>query len=88
MRPGTAHDIALDRSSRLRPSQAECSVCGLVFGGVSSFDLHRVGPVGARRCLSADELVALGLRQGPRGWGRPYNGPATLRVRPDRSAAA
>lgn len=60
----------------------ECSKCGLLFGSLGAFDMHRTGscgdpiyapkdvkrknPVGytkpTRRCLTLDEITALGMK--------------------------
>lgn len=58
-----------------------CTSCGEDFGGVTAFDLHRVGkhaylhdaehPDG-RRCLSRDEMVERGLKLDKHGrWRAP-----------------
>jgi hypothetical protein len=60
-----------------------CS-CGLVFGGVGGFDLHRAGSfeirdragrllqASTRRCLAEGELALAGLTQNAQGiWHRP-----------------
>ena len=54
---------------RLTPGSGvcECAGCGLVFKSVTGFDLHRVGPGEARRCLTTDELAAAGLTVNERG---------------------
>jgi hypothetical protein len=49
----------------------ECAECGRVFGGLSGFDLHRMGQ--ARdpydwRCATDDELQAKGLSLSANGW--------------------
>ena len=38
-----------------------CPVCHQTFSGTSTGDVHRTGPQEARRCLTTDELTALGL---------------------------
>lgn len=64
-----------------------CSPCGLDFASVSAFDEHRIGehdytyseglkmnPVryDGRRCLTADELMAMGWRTDSHGrWRKP-----------------
>jgi hypothetical protein len=61
-----------------------CSACGLDFGGVRAFDLHRVGshqydvsterPDG-RRCLTVEEMLERGLYLNPSGrWSQPRSG--------------
>jgi hypothetical protein len=45
----------------------ECSECGAGFGGVTLFDKHRVGEIGARRCLTPDEMVAKNWHQDGKG---------------------
>ena len=46
-----------------------CRKCGLVFGGIVSFDMHRVGShsKNERRCLSDEEMLRVGLRIGSKG---------------------
>jgi hypothetical protein len=76
-------------SPPLRRGDFECVTCGLMFGGVGAFDLHRTGTLTDRRCLSASELPAKGLALGARGrWGRGYDGAPRLRARPRRPVAA
>ncbi len=71
-----------------------CAVCGEKFGGITAFDMHRVGkfpvanprhpvPVGEaakqRRCLTAREMMEAGLRRDGKGkWCRTY--PLTLQT--------
>jgi hypothetical protein len=65
-----------------------CSGCGHDFGGVTTFDRHRVGAHGytlmeglrmeppredGRRCLGADEMLSLGWTQDRHG---RWRGPA------------
>lgn len=73
-----------------------CSVCGERFGGLTAFDLHRSGkypvanekhpvPVGVastmRRCLSAREMIEIGLRRDGKGkWCRSFGNAKTLRT--------
>ena len=65
----------------LRPgSQVSlCGGCGLVFGNVRAFDIHRVGDYPQRRCLTNPQLSERGLEYDPRGlWRFPrrtYTGP-------------
>lgn len=40
----------------LHGRMCECTVCGEVFNSVFAFDLHRVGEIGERRCLSVKEM--------------------------------
>jgi hypothetical protein len=40
---------------------SECGGCGERFKSVYGFDRHRAGPQGARQCLSAGEMQALGM---------------------------
>lgn len=51
----------------------QCSACRLFFGSVYYFDRHRVGrhePY-ERRCLTPDELVAIGLEDRNGVWKKP-----------------
>ena len=52
--PGQAADGGVTR-------RCCCGACGLFFSSVSSFDKHRTGDQEARRCLSPDEMLALGM---------------------------
>jgi hypothetical protein len=55
-----------------RGSQAcECGACGQWFGGLTGFDMHRVGDYDNRRCLTPKEIVARGyvIRDGM--WRKP-----------------
>jgi len=48
----------------------ECTVCGIIFGSVSSFDMHRVGKYtipDTRKCLSEKVLIKKGLRKNEKG---------------------
>lgn len=61
-----------------------CRTCGHDFGGVTAFDLHRVGkhqylhddehPDG-RRCLTEQEMLAIGMYVNGQGrWSQPRRG--------------
>ena len=55
-----------------------CRACGALFRAVGTFDLHRTGPHGARRCMTPDELVARGYIRDPRGrWRLAVSRPAS-----------
>lgn len=51
-----------------------CARCGKYFGGLSGFEMHRVGrfvdvhPDYGRRCLSDEEMVSKGMRQVGEKW--------------------
>lgn len=53
---------------KLGKRRCKCGACGLVFAGVSVFDLHRtgeydqVGPDYGRRCLTDAEMVSVGMK--------------------------
>lgn len=55
----------------------ECMGCEFRFVGVGAFDAHRVGRHGVhegprrRRCLAADEMIATGWENTPKGWRSP-----------------
>lgn len=54
---------------RLTGCRCQCCACGDYFGSVDVFDRHRVGEHGVnRRCLSADEMTALGWARNERGF--------------------
>lgn len=46
----------------LRGRQCECTGCDERFSAPSTFERHRVGPSGARRCMTAEEMRADGMR--------------------------
>jgi hypothetical protein len=52
---------------------AHCSVCHRTFSAVSTFDRHRTGNVGTRRCLPPEEV---GLLPNAHGVYRTPSGPA------------
>ena len=48
----------------------ECTACGIIFGSVSSFDMHRVGKYtipDTRKCLSEKVLIKKGLIKNEKG---------------------
>lgn len=56
-------------SPKLTGCRCQCSACGHYFGSVTVFDRHRVGEHGVnRRCLSGDEMSALGWERNERGF--------------------
>lgn len=75
--------IAKPRKAPVRGgTRSECAACGAVFGGVASFDAHRVGPHAEefapgrfrrhpdRRCLTTTELGARFSRDSRGYWTR------------------
>jgi hypothetical protein len=64
----------------------ECPSCGQGFGGVTLFDKHRVGEVGARRCLTAGEMAAKGWHQDGKGLWKA-KAPATMPFPADTGGA-
>jgi hypothetical protein len=48
----------------------QCTACGLLFGGLTAFERHRVGDFekGTRRCLSLAELQARKMVVSPDGF--------------------
>lgn len=53
---------------RLGTRFCQCAACGRTFGGVSGFELHRVGDHAiARRCMTDGELAKAGLTLNKRG---------------------
>ncbi len=61
-----------DKPHSLRGQNCRCAACGLLFRAVSSFDLHRVGPMRDRRCLTSMELAGKGWAPDSKGfWRRP-----------------
>ena len=65
-------------------NKCQCPACGLYFGGVRAFEVHRVGPGHNRRCLDvagmSDKLGMPLLTLNDRGyWIRTYgNRPQNL----------
>lgn len=51
----------------LTGATCECTACGERFSRERSFDRHRVGSIGARRCLSEGEMLARGWTRNARG---------------------
>lgn len=51
----------------LTGATCECTTCGERFSRERSFDRHRVGTIGARRCLSSAEMIARGWVRNARG---------------------
>jgi hypothetical protein len=54
-------------TQHLTGSQSQCAACGLCFRSVHGFDAHRVGRYPERRCLTAQELHALGYQANAAG---------------------
>jgi hypothetical protein len=54
----------------MKAARTECTVCGEIFAGTPTFDRHRVGsfPRKTRRCLSQQEIQAIGGVKDERGW--------------------
>lgn len=60
--------------------RCRCSVCGEVFGGLESFDTHRVGDWDARRCIDmSDGDTNFNLMNSDRGtyWSLERRGSST-----------
>ena len=59
-----------DQKLPIGSRMCKCPTCGLYFNSPGAFGEHRVGEIGtpARRCLTAEELVA-------KGWGARGRGP-------------
>lgn len=49
-------------NKNLGQSRCQCAACDQYFNRVSTFDKHRKGDYSSRRCLSPDEMQALGWR--------------------------
>src|SRR6266702_7912702 len=47
-----------------------CRGCDVTFGSLAAFETHRTGDFsrGERRCLTVDEIQALGMVQNTKGW--------------------
>jgi hypothetical protein len=48
---------------KLVDDQNQCTACSECFACVTAFDAHRTGEITDRRCLTVDEMEALGMRQ-------------------------
>lgn len=78
-------------AKRLGAARNQCAACGDLFGSVTAFERHRVGPFGtgplgtspARRCLPSGEISALGLERDESGFWR-FPAPAGGRGLPER----
>lgn len=60
-----------------------CAECGRTFGGLSGFDLHRVGVTKDPydwRCATDAELVGRGLSLSGKGWWVRQDGRSTPRL--------
>ena len=56
--------------------RAQCAVCGLYFGSVAGFDMHRTGDTDARRCLTEFEMRKRGMAVNEKGyWVTKLNDP-------------
>ena len=58
---------------KLRGKKCLCRSCGLVFGAISTFDMHRYGPWTDRRCLDAIGMLDAGMYRDPEGVWRKVN---------------
>jgi len=47
----------MDKLLPIGTNRCKCPSCGRYFGGVSGFDLHRVGKANARKCANPAGLV-------------------------------
>lgn len=54
----------------MKAARTECPDCGEIFAGTAAFDQHRVGSYSrkTRRCLSQQEIQAIGGLKDERGW--------------------
>jgi hypothetical protein len=46
---------------KLGDAHCQCAGCGEYFNSDKAFEWHRVGPYSARRCLTVEEMRALGM---------------------------
>lgn len=47
---------------KLTGNKSQCGACGEVFSSVGTFDRHRIGKHGARRCMISCEMLKGGMR--------------------------
>lgn len=52
----------------LRGDHCRCSGCAEYFNSTAAFDRHRRGEYGNRRCLTVDEMTAIGMAKNADGW--------------------
>lgn len=63
------------RDQKLPPgtNRCRCAACGEYFGGVGTFDKHRVGHPAERSCLGRVQMRERGLRINEKGyWVTPF----------------
>jgi hypothetical protein len=55
---------------KLTGDRCQCPSCEKLFNSTAAFDKHRTGsfsPLGLRRCLSAEEMLAAGMAENDAG---------------------
>jgi hypothetical protein len=52
----------------LRGDRCRCTACGEFFNSTSAFDKHRSGSYVSRRCLTADEMLSIGMERPEHGF--------------------
>lgn len=62
------HNCGTSLPRFLRGRHCRCAACLLEFNSISAFDRHRVGDGRDRRCLTTNEMIALGMRLNRGGW--------------------
>ena len=60
--------FSLNPRTKPRSNRCQCGVCREYFGGVRAFDMHRVGPVGERTCMTPHRMSERGLRCSSEGY--------------------
>jgi len=62
---------------RVGGAACQCPTCDLFFRSVSGFDKHRTGDQDHRRCLTQDEMRAIGMVTNEEGYWltKPYAEP-------------
>lgn len=57
-----------DLPLRENTDRCRCGGCREYFNSTASFDKHRTGKYSARRCLTIDEMVKIGMSQNTSGY--------------------
>jgi hypothetical protein len=57
-------------TTKLTGTRCQCASCGLLFNSTTAFDSHRAGSFSQRRCLTSEELHALGYEPNAAGFMR------------------
>jgi len=53
---------------KLSGRRCQCAACKEYFNSIAGFDKHPVGPYDARKCLTPEEMLALGMSKNEAGF--------------------